>query len=165
VSDLGAARPSSIRLTPLSAAEADALAALHARLFPPGWPEADFSQFLQDAAVFGVGARGHSLHGFILCRAAVDEAEVLTFGVAAGDRRKGLGRKLLTAAVRQARARGARALFLEVGEDNLAARTLYGRTGFRCVGRREGYYTRQTAGRLASAAALVLRYALCDVAP
>ena len=38
---------------------------------------------------------------------------------------------------------GVRAVFLEVGEDNVPARRLYRRAGFREVGRREGYYPGQ----------------------
>jgi ribosomal-protein-alanine N-acetyltransferase len=49
---------------------------------------------------------------------------------------------------------GARAVFLEVGEDNVPARKLYQRAGFREVGRRDGYY-QGPKGK--STAALVLR--------
>ena len=49
---------------------------------------------------------------------------------------------------------GAGAVFLEVDEDNVPARKLYRRAGFREVGRRAGYYQDPT-GR--STAALVLR--------
>ena len=38
---------------------------------------------------------------------------------------------------------GARTVFLEVDEDNVPARRLYRRAGFREVGRREGYYPRR----------------------
>jgi ribosomal-protein-alanine N-acetyltransferase len=47
-----------------------------------------------------------------------------------------------------------RAVFLEVGDDNVPALRLYRRAGFREVGRREGYY-RDQAGKASTA--LVLR--------
>jgi ribosomal-protein-alanine N-acetyltransferase len=49
---------------------------------------------------------------------------------------------------------GAKAVFLEVDEDNAAARRLYARAGFRDVGRRPGYYSQ---GRDHAATAVVMR--------
>jgi ribosomal-protein-alanine N-acetyltransferase len=152
-------------IAPLTTADAAALAALHAIFFPPGWPAADFRSFLGDAAVFGFATRAETLTGFILCRAAADEAEVLTFGVLPDLRRQGRGRRLLTVAMEEARQRGARQVFVDVAEANHAARQLYARTGFFCVGRREAYYRGAEAPGLAGTAALVLRCDLCDAAP
>jgi ribosomal-protein-alanine N-acetyltransferase len=152
-------------IAPLTPADAAVVAALHAMSFPPGWPEADFHNFLRDAAVFGFGTRAQTLTGFILCRVAADEAEVLTFGVTPELRRQGRGRRLLTVAMEEARQRAARNIFVEVAEDNPAARNLYGMTGFFCVGRREAYYRDATAPGLAGTAALVLRCYLGDAAP
>ncbi|MDR3089909.1 MAG: ribosomal protein S18-alanine N-acetyltransferase [Desulfobulbaceae bacterium] len=70
----------------------------------------------------------------------VDEAELLKIAVLPEKRRLGVGRALLTDAFRQAADGGARRLFLEVREKNLAARLLYRQTGFTEVGRRKGYY-------------------------
>ncbi|MFA4893699.1 GNAT family N-acetyltransferase, partial [Brevundimonas sp.] len=47
----------------------------------------------------------------------------------------------------EAAARGARRLFLEVAEDNEAARALYGRAGFSEAGRRPRYYARADGSR------------------
>jgi ribosomal-protein-alanine N-acetyltransferase len=47
-----------------------------------------------------------------------------------------------------------RTVFLEVDDDNIAARRLYARSAFREVGRRDGYYPRSGG---AAGAALVLR--------
>ena len=78
--------------------------------------------------------------GFILIRQVLDEAEILTLAVRPQARRAGLGGRLVgQGAVAAARA-GAARLFLEVAEDNAAARALYDRAGFRLIGRRKGYY-------------------------
>ncbi len=61
-------------------------------------------------------------------------------GVVPADRRRGLGGRLLEAALEAASAAGARALYLEVAEDNRAARGLYQKQGFNPVGRRKNYY-------------------------
>lgn len=152
-------------IAPLTAEDAAALAALHAVLFAPGWPAADFGIFLSDPVVFGFATRAQDMTGFILCRAAADEAEVLTFGVIPKLQRAGRGRRLLAVAMEEARQRSARFIFVDVAEDNLAARNLYDNAGFFCVGRREGYYRgvgQGPAGPVAATAALVLRCDLCD---
>ena len=78
--------------------------------------------------------------GFILFRVAADEAEVLTLAVSPASQRRGLGRRLLQAALDRAQARGAAQIFLEVAWDNIPALSLYAGAGFTQVGCRPGYY-------------------------
>ena len=80
--------------------------------------------------------------GLALGRVAAEEAEVLTLGVCPAARRLGLGRALIDAMVARTLALGARRVFLEVAEDNKAARNLYAAAGFREVGCRPAYYRR-----------------------
>ncbi len=150
-------------IAPLGQGDCGVLARLHAKLFPPGWDEAAFRGFLSDKAVFGFGFRDPKLYGFILCRVAADEAEMLTLGVAPAQRRRGAGRALVALAMTEAERRGARQMFLEVGEDNAPARALYESLGFIGVGRRERYYRRGVGGTAEEGAALVLRCELCDL--
>ena len=126
--------------TPLDAAT---MAALHAPAFADAWPEEAFASLLSREEVFAVigaidGER--EAKGFVLMRAAADEAEVLTLCVANEARRDGLGQSLLIEACKIARARGADHLFLEVAENNEAATLLYQKLGFKTVGRRAAYY-------------------------
>jgi ribosomal-protein-alanine N-acetyltransferase len=88
-----------------------------------------------------VGEEGRGVLGFLLCRHAVDELEILNLAVAPEARRTGAGSQLLEAALRQARAAGIRRVFLEVRESNRAAVAFYSRHGFCPAGRRPGYYT------------------------
>lgn len=150
-------------LAPVSGRDCAALAALHASVFAQGWSESDFRKFLADPAVYGFAAGGLKPTGFILCRVTADEAEVLTLGVAAAHRGRGIGRALLALAMAEAARRGARQMFLEVGEDNAPARALYESLGFLGVGRREQYYRNGMDGVEAGGAALVLRCELCDL--
>jgi ribosomal-protein-alanine N-acetyltransferase len=122
---------------PLHAA---ALAALHAAAFPPGevWDAAFLASQLAQP---GVLVLFDDAGGFVMARVAADEAEILTLAVHPACRRRGVGRALLEAAAREAMARGARALYLEVSEMNSAARYLYAAAGFSEVGRRPRYYT------------------------
>jgi [ribosomal protein S18]-alanine N-acetyltransferase len=73
------------------------------------------------------------------------------------ERRRGAGRRLLTAVIDRVREAGARALFLEVGADNPPARALYEAMGFRVVGTRSAYYRR---GDGPPADALIMRLSL-----
>lgn len=119
------------------------LAALHAEAFAAAWSEAEFADLLQQAGVFAV----EEADGFILMRVVLDEAEILTLAVRPQARRAGLGGRLVgQAAVRAAQA-GALRLFLEVAEDNVAARALYERAGFAQIGRRKAYYAAADGGR------------------
>lgn len=55
-------------------------------------------------------------------------------------RRKGLGRQVLEALLKEGRSRGAERATLEVASSNAAARALYARAGFAEAGCRRGYY-------------------------
>jgi len=134
------------------ATDAAALAAIHGAAFPPSeaWEEEAFRLQLGLPGVFGlIDAAG----GMVLARVADEEAEVLTLAVVPVSRRHGLGGALLDAALREARDRGARAMFLEVSEANQTARRRYAEAGFVEVGRRRRYYAD-------GADALLLRAAL-----
>ncbi len=135
--------------------DAAAIAKLHGTSFHRGWSDGEIEALLRDHDVVAQRATaGRSLVGFILSRIVAGEAEILSVAVAAARRRKGLARRLLELHLRRLAGRGAQAVFLEVGEDNVAARRLYTRAGFREVGRRGGYYDGPSGRR---AAALVLR--------
>lgn len=115
-------------------------AAIHAEAFDPPhdrpWSEAAFADLLDQPGVFAVD----SPDGFILMRAVADEAEILTLAVRPAARRGGQGARLVGEGVLAAAARGASRVFLEVAEDNAAARALYAGAGFVEAGRRAGYY-------------------------
>jgi ribosomal-protein-alanine N-acetyltransferase len=133
--------------------DARTLAALHAASFHRGWSEAEFEQLLLDRRVIADRAlAGNDLAGFILSRAAADEAEILSIAVAWSRRGKGLARQLLDRNLRRLAGIGARSVYLEVDETNEPARRLYRRAGFREVGRRAAYYATDSGS-----AALILR--------
>jgi ribosomal-protein-alanine N-acetyltransferase len=114
------------------------IAALHAESFDAPWDETAFEALIGQTGVALIEEAG----GFILIRTVADEAEVLTLAVRPSARRSGLGARRVEQGALQAKTRGATRLFLEVAEDNLAARGLYARAGFTQVGLRRGYYAR-----------------------
>jgi ribosomal-protein-alanine N-acetyltransferase len=142
-------------LSEATSRDAAPLSALHARSFRRGWSEQEVEGLLTDRQVIGHRALvGSKLAGFILSRRADDEAEILSVAVARSNQGRGLAHKLLDLHLRRLAALGARIVFLEVDEHNVAAIKLYGRAGFREVSRRNNYY-RDAAGK--ASAALVLR--------
>jgi ribosomal-protein-alanine N-acetyltransferase len=130
----------------------EGLAATHAAAFTEtrAWGADEFASLLADPKCFVAG----DVSSFVLMRVIADEAEVLTLATAPEHRRKGLARAALAQAETEAAQRGATSVFLEVAEDNPAARALYAACGYGQVGRRAGYYTPKKG---APVAALVLR--------
>lgn len=98
--------------------------------------------------------------GFALSRAAGPEVELLLIAVHPRERGQGIGRLLMEAAGREAIRRGAVDLFLEVRENNAAARVLYRHAGFVDIGRRTDYYVGATGRRFA---AITMRRHLGDL--
>ena len=130
-------------IRPVATADAAALARIHAAAFDAPWNEATIISLLATPNVLALAADATSAPaGFTLCRVAADEAEILTLATSPIHRRRGVALALLEAAMEAAGARGAKALFLEVAADNIAAHALYAKAEFVPVGARRGYYAR-----------------------
>lgn len=141
-------------LEPVQAADAPALAAIHARAFDHGWGAGEIAALIASPGGFGLCVRSDGeILGFVLARAIAGEAEILTLAVDPDRRRRGLARGLMAAATAAAQAAGAEAMFLEVAADNAAAIALYRAGGFTQIGSRPGYYRRGEG----AADALVMR--------
>lgn len=122
---------------PAGPSAADLLAALDQEARgAAGWNAAAFADLLAMPGAVALASEA----GFVLARVAADEAEIIMLAVRPGLRRAGHGRALLLAAMQEAGAQGAAKLFLEVAEDNAAARALYASLGFQALGRRARYY-------------------------
>jgi ribosomal-protein-alanine N-acetyltransferase len=77
---------------------------------------------------------------FLVARAVDREWELENIAVAGLARRRGLGSRLLGEFLDLIRREQAEAVFLEVRESNLAARSLYEKWAFQQSARRPGYY-------------------------
>lgn len=125
----------------LAPTRSEVMATIHATGFDRGWSAETFADLLTQPGVMSLAVP----EGFILIRVVADEAEVLTLAVRPEARGQGRGGRLTREAAAAAGAAGARRLFLEVAEDNGAARALYRRMGFEAIGRRPRYYARDGA--------------------
>lgn len=120
------------------------LSHLHCACFPDDpWPPQAIAEIMGVCGFFGrIAWEKDEPAGLALAQGLAEECEVLSIGVLPEYRRAGLGAALLAGLVEEARRRGARTMFLEVAEDNSAARALYAASGFVQIGRRTNYYRR-----------------------
>ena len=123
-----------------------ALAQTHAAAFTQTrpWSETEFADLLGQQGMILCG----DAKSFILGRVIGDEAEVLTVATHPDHQRQGHALARLVAFIRRARAQGAATIFLEVAENNDAAKPLYHKEGFQSVGYRPKYYETTNDGKL-----------------
>lgn len=139
-----------IELIPAGIVHADLLAGIHRVCFAEPWSPVSMAEVLTLAGAEGlIAVDGGSLvpaaeapgpAGLVLWRRIFDEAEILTIAVLPPWRRRGVGARLLDAAMDASRRAGGRTMFLEAAADNVAALGLYASRGFARVGLRKGYY-------------------------
>jgi ribosomal-protein-alanine N-acetyltransferase len=154
-----------ISIVPADERHLEAMMAVMHAAFDPRYGEAwSMAQLAATLSLPGSWARlallGAEPAGFSLCRAAGPEVELLLIAVMPASRRQGVAARLVTRAQEDALARGASEIFLEVREDNHAARQLYGTSRFFEVGQRPDYYSGTDGSRRA---AITMRFALSDL--
>lgn len=112
------------------------LANLHKKCFPnKPWSADDFRDLKQSGCEIIM-----SENGFIVYRIAVDEAEIITIGVAPDFRRSGIASAMIGIIEKNLKSQGVKKIFLEVASNNTAAQKLYENMGFGTVGIRPKYY-------------------------
>jgi ribosomal-protein-alanine N-acetyltransferase len=115
----------------------------HVMFGTDAWPAESYAAELADTDLrhyLAVESEAGELLGWGGVMVIGESAEILTIGVVPTARRHGLATELLHSLLAEARRRGARECFLEVREDNDAARAFYDREGFRRTRLRRGYY-------------------------
>lgn len=145
---------------PANACDADDIHKIQATGFSQAWPASDIARLFESDASLGLIATltpdtGARTVGYVLATHVAGEAEILSIAVAPTCRRRGVASRLLTGLVTVLAGSGIRRLFLEVRQDDPAARALYTGLGFREAGRRAGYYARE--GSKLATDAIVMR--------
>ena len=114
----------------------DEIATLHKKCFPHRpWTAADFSDLKKSGCEIIA-----SQNGFIVWRQTLDEAEIITIGVAPDARGGGIASAMMGLMERDVKNNGGKKIFLEVAENNAPARALYANNGYNEIGRRPKYY-------------------------
>jgi [ribosomal protein S18]-alanine N-acetyltransferase len=133
-----------ISLRPAEHADLDAILAIERASFTdPPWSRESFTALLNSPrAYFTVACESPTgaVVGYVVAWFVVDEAEIANLAVAPDRRSRGVGSRLLDAALTEARLLGAVVVHLEVRDSNAPARALYDSRGFETVGRRRRYY-------------------------
>jgi [ribosomal protein S18]-alanine N-acetyltransferase len=93
------------------------------------------SIFYDDQNKYLVAKNGGEIVGFIGIEELSGEKHIINMAVAPSKRRRGIGKKLIENIINSEDV-----FFLEVRVSNIAAKNLYEKYGFKCVGIRKKYY-------------------------
>ena len=88
------------------------------------------------------GYMNNTLNSFISAIHVLDEIDIIEIGVIKQQRRLGVAYKLVSHLQKHCIKNGIRKIFLGVAENNIAAISLYEKTGFYKIGIRKNYYFR-----------------------
>jgi ribosomal-protein-alanine N-acetyltransferase len=126
---------------PMRAEDIDQITVLEQESFSNPWARHVFEAALISPLVYTlVQRRGVEVVGYLIAFRQGPAIEIANIAVAPPYRRRGLGRRLLTEALRVAREDGRRAAGLCVRESGEGAIRLYEAVGFQKVGISPGYY-------------------------
>src|SRR5690606_6231467 len=126
-------------LVPMQVTDLDWVVAREAELHAHPWTRGNFADALESGNEAWILIVDDRPVGYAVVLRVLDEAHLLTIGVAVPLQGRGLGRALLAQLIAVARGRGASCFFLAVRPSNAAALALYRSAGFEEVGRRRGY--------------------------
>ena len=127
-------------LRPMREADLDAVMRIEEAAYPFPWTRGIFRDCMRADYPMWVQKLDDEIVGYGVLSVALDEAHLLNLCTAAQAEGRGLGRHMLRALLRIARAGGAQRVFLEVRPSNKRAIKLYDAAGFNEIGRRPRYY-------------------------
>ncbi len=93
-----------------------------------------------EKTVFNVLFVDEHIAGYIVYHIVIDEAEILNIVIDEKFKKKGYGTYLLKNTIEDLHNKNIKTVFLEVGEKNIAAISLYKNWGFKKYNIRENYY-------------------------
>lgn len=135
----------------------DAVTAIEQEIFSKPWSKKSFLDAIQSAHTIYLAAEEKTgIMGYCGIWLSGESADLCNMAVVPSCRRRGIGKGLLSEAIRLSIERGAEEIFLEVRESNHPAIVLYEKTGFERIGIRKGYYHAPTED------AIIMRCFLAD---
>jgi ribosomal-protein-alanine N-acetyltransferase len=131
-----------VRVEPMRRRHLRSVLRIEQQVYPRPWSSSLFMSelALRSTRAYVVARIGRDLVGYAGLMMTLDEAHVTTIAVDPNRHRAKIGTRLLLVLVREAIARGATAVTLEVRMSNVGAQDLYRRFGFNPVGVRKNYY-------------------------
>jgi len=138
-----AAEHPGVEIRPATQADLLSVFRIEKAAFPQPWPFSAFERFLGERA-FLVGVGGSEIVGYVVADVTPnygrDVGHVKDLAVRPDAQGAGLGRRLLSQAIRRMASDGATLVKLEVREHNDPALSLYRDEGFELLRRVPGYY-------------------------
>ena len=136
-------------ILPMFLEDIEAVLEIERSAFSFPWPQDSFYQEIVNndyAYYFTIRLKGENkIVGYGGIWVLFDEAHITTLAVYSSYRQVGAGSLLLSHLLQEALSRGARQVFLEVRDSNVAARALYEKYNFTVIGRRNKYYYHEDA--------------------
>lgn len=122
--------------------DATAIAAMELEYFSDPWTRKDIFTYIcsGDGMSFVASDDNGQVIAYMLGRIIAPEGEIYRIAVERDHRRRGIGYRLLSYALKTERGRGLECTFLEVRSKNEAAIALYRAYGFTDIGIRKNYY-------------------------
>lgn len=133
-------KPSVPQLRSMSREDLVQVATIEQSAYEFSWTPGIFRDCLRAGHACWVLVQDGEVMGYGVLSTGAGEAHVLNVCVAPRYQGQGYGRRILKRLLDTARWHGTEQVFLEVRPSNVAAQTLYERTGFNEVGRRPRYY-------------------------
>ena len=119
----------------------DSLYELECLSFPVPWTKQAFvNELTNENACYVLLCREDTVIGYGAFWQAADNADITNIAVHPAYRKQGLGKKILTKLLEEAKKNGIKEIYLEVRVSNIAAQALYASCGFENVGMRKKYY-------------------------
>ena len=137
--------PNNLTYEPMRADDLQQVLAIENQCFEDPWSATYFRLCMKrprSNEYLYVARRVQTVVGYIIFYILHEEAQILNIAVLPACQRQGIGKYLLTSALKMIQADGEREVFLEVAVSNLPAQYLYRQFGFRICGIRKNYYGR-----------------------
>ncbi len=121
--------------------DATAIAEMEEKYFSDPWSKKDIFSYIcsEDGMCFTALENGIPI-AYVIGRIIAPEGEIYRIAVDEHYRKRGIGYRLLSFALKTERGRGLETTFLEVRSKNAAAIALYTAHGFKTIGTRKNYY-------------------------
>jgi ribosomal-protein-alanine N-acetyltransferase len=108
---------------------------------PMPWSESlFFSELRKQTSLCRAARVSGVLRGYVCAGRVLDEGHILTIAVHPEFRRKRIAALLIQDVLEKFQAGGCRAVYLEVRDSNIPARSMYEKFGFTALGTRKNYY-------------------------
>jgi len=131
-----------VRIAPMRRRHLRSVVRIESQVYPRPWSHSLFVSelALRSSRSYVVAKVGRDVVGYAGLMMSLTDGHITTIAVDPAWHRRGVGMRMLLALAREAVARGAVALTLEVRLSNRGAQEMYKRFGFTAVGVRKGYY-------------------------